>query len=78
LASGTPVKFWRTIIEPNGLRQGRNHKKKTGKRACITLACSGRRLITLPGFKWSFNFLFPEKVHLKLFSFKKLKNSTDF
>jgi len=23
MASGTPVKFWRTSIEPDGLRQGR-------------------------------------------------------
>jgi len=23
--SSTPVKYWRTIIEPGGLGQGRNH-----------------------------------------------------
>jgi len=31
LASGTPVKFWRTNIEPDGLRQGRNHKRKQAR-----------------------------------------------
>jgi hypothetical protein len=31
LASGTPVKFWRTDIEPDGLRQGRNHKRKQAR-----------------------------------------------
>jgi len=31
LATGAPVKFWRMLIEPDGLRQGRNHKRKQAR-----------------------------------------------
>ena len=53
--SSTPVKYWRTIIEPGGLGQGRpstslriTTENREGR--LYTLDCSGRRLIPLPGF----------------------------
>jgi len=39
--SSTPVKYWRTIIEPGGLRQGRYHQSKQIRELVLPLTVPG-------------------------------------